>query len=501
VTENVVYRFWKRWLVGGEIHHLFHLDLGSGELTDLTPDLNQLIALDEVSGVFDVSPDGTEVVFAADIEPAPHKRFRFAIHTVALDDTTPRLLDNVGSIPAQQLRPRYSPDGRFIAFGEQHEPDYYADHVKLVQIDRATGEKTDLAPWWDRSAGGWEYTIDADLVLHATNEGSMSVFLLAVGSDKPTRLTESGYAHGPRPTRGPLWLRIESPAEPADVAVLNPDGIRRVGGFNDQLGQIELGRIEELRFPGSGGATIQAHVVYPPGFDPSKKWPLIHNIHGGPHNASGGSWHYRWNTQAFAAAGYVVVSVNFHGSDSFGDDFARSIRGAWGDKPMQDIMAATDYLVALGFIDEDRMAIVGGSYGGYLVSWLTSQTDRFAVAICHAGVTDLLGQWASDITSGRDTAVGGTPWEDIDAVLRWSPLAHAGGMSTPTLVIHGEKDYRVVVTQGLALYGVLKQKGVDARLVYYPDEGHWIEKPQNSLHWYEEFLAWLDRYIGKGPTP
>ncbi len=187
------------------------------------------------------------------------------------------------------------------------------------------------------------------------------------------------------------------------------------------VGQIELGRIEELRFPGSAGPRSRRTSSIPPGFDPSKKWPLIHNIHGGPHNASGGSWHYRWNTQAFAAAGYVVVSVNFHGSDSFGDDFARSIRGAWGDKPMQDIMAATDYLVALGFIDEDRMAIVGGSYGGDPVSWLTSQTDRFAVAICHAGVTDLLGQWASDITSGRDTAVGGTPWEDIDAVLRWSP--------------------------------------------------------------------------------
>ncbi len=136
--------------------------------------------------MFDVSPDGTEVAFAADIEPAPHRRFRFAIHTVAIDEPQPRLLDAAESIPAQQLRPRYSPDGRFIAFGEQHEPDYYADHVKLVQIDRATGEKTDLAPWWDRSAGGWEYTTDADLVLHATHEGSMSVFLLAAGSDKPT---------------------------------------------------------------------------------------------------------------------------------------------------------------------------------------------------------------------------------------------------------------------------------------------------------------------------
>jgi len=500
-TENVIYRFWKRWLVGGEIHHLFHLDLGSSDLVDLTPDLTQAIAVDDVSGVFDVSPEGSEVVFAADIEPAPHKRFRFAIHTVSLAEPKPALLDEPDRLAAQQLRPRYSPDGASITFGEQHEYDYYADQVKLVRIDRLSGDKTDLAPWWDRSAGGWEYTTDGDLVLHATDEGAMAVFLLAAGSDTPTRLTKSDYAHGPRPTAGPLWLRTESPARPADVAILDTEGVHRVGGFNDHLAEIDLGEIDEFQFPGAGGAMVQAHIVYPPDFDPQRKWPLLHNVHGGPHNASGGSWHYRWNTQAFAAGGYVVVSVNFHGSDSFGDDFTRSIRGAWGDKPTQDIMAATDYLLDRGFIDESRMAIAGGSYGGYLVSWITGQTDRFKTAICHAGVTDLLGQWASDITSGREAAVGGTPWEDIDAVLRWSPLAHAKEMNTPTLVIHGEQDYRVVVTQGLALYGVLKQKGVDARLVYYPDEGHWIEKPQNSIHWYGEFLGWLERHIGKGPTP
>ncbi len=502
VTERTVYRFWKKWLVGGEIHHLFHLDLATNDLIDLTPNLDRLIALDDVAGVFDVSPDGTEVAFAADIEPAPYKRVRFAIHTVTIADATTALLEPTEALPAQQVRPRYSPDGRHLAFGEQHELDYYADHVKLVSYDRIAQTKTDLAPWWDRSAGGWEYTVDSDLVLHATDEGNMAVYLLPQGTDTPTRITETEYAHGPRPTRGPVWMRTESPQRPADVGVFLEDGMHLVGGFNDEaMHGIDLGAIAEFTFAGAGGAPIQAHIVYPPGFDRSRKWPLVHNIHGGPHNASGGSWHYRWNTQAFAAAGYVVVSVNFHGSDSFGDDFTRSIRGAWGDKPTQDIMAATDHLLAQGFIDENRMAIVGGSYGGYLVSWIIGQTDRFAAAICHAGVTELLGQWASDLTAGREAAVGGTPWDDIDAVLRWSPLNHTQKIKTPTLVIHGEKDYRVVVTQGLALYGILKQKGVDARLVYYPDEGHWIEKPQNSVHWYGEFLAWLERYIGTGPTP
>lgn len=502
VTEDRIYRYWKRWLVGGEIHHLFLLDLATDALTDLTPELDSLITLDSPAGTYDISPDGLEVAFCVDIAPPPHDRFQFAVHTVRLDGTAPVQLTSPPRLPAQQSRPRFSPDGRYLTYGVQQEPDYYAAHVELVQHNRQTGEEYGLATDWDRSVGGWEYTADGDIVLHAGNEGSMAVFLLPPGASAPTQVTAGEYAHGPRPTAGPVWLRTETPAYPADVAVLDESGVRRVGAFNEvALGTLELGSVGEFTFSGADGVPIQTHIVYPPGFDRKKKWPLVHNIHGGPHNASGGSWHWRWNTQAFAAAGYVVVSVNFHGSDSFGDEFTRSIRGAWGDKPAADIMAATDHLIGQGFVDEDRMAIVGGSYGGYLVSWLIGQTDRFAAAVCHAGVTDLLGQWASDITAGRETAIGGVPWEDMEAVLRWSPLAHTAALTTPTLVIHGELDYRVVVTQGLTLYGILKQKGVDARLIYYPDEGHWIEKPQNSIHWYGEFMAWLERYIGKGPTP
>ncbi|MDJ0498725.1 MAG: S9 family peptidase [Acidimicrobiia bacterium] len=501
VTEDRIYRYWKRWLVGGEIHHLFHLDLPSGELTDLTPELDDLISVDDPAGVFDVSPDGAEVAFAADVSGESHERFVFAIHTVGLDATPPRQITSNPLLPAQQLRPRYSPDGRYLTYGAQREPDYYAAHVELVRRDRESGEEVILAPQWDRSAGGWEYTGDGDLVLHTTHEGSMAVFLLPAGAASPTQLTTHLHAHGPRPTTGPVWLRVESPELPVEVATLDESGVRRVGSFNQAaLDELDLGGIGEFTFSGADGALVQAHIVYPPGFDRSKRWPLVHNIHGGPHNASGGSWHWRWNTQAFAAAGYVVVSVNFHGSDSFGDHFTQSIRGAWGDKPAADILAATDHLIGQGFIDESRMAIVGGSYGGYLVSWLVGQTDRFAAAICHAGVTDLLGQWASDITAGRETSIGGVPWEDMDAVQRWSPLAHTHNMVTPTLVIHGELDYRVVVTQGLTLYGILKHKGVDSRLIYYPDEGHWIEKPRNSIHWYGEFMDWLERYIGRGPS-
>jgi dipeptidyl aminopeptidase/acylaminoacyl peptidase len=197
-----------------------------------------------------------------------------------------------------------------------------------------------------------------------------------------------------------------------------------------------------------------------------------------------------------AGAGYRVALVNFHGSTSFGQEFAASIHGSWGDRPAADVEAATDHLVAAGLADPDRLAIAGGSYGGYLVAWLTSQTGRYRCAIAHAAATNLAGMYASDVTFGRARAYGAEVFEDPARVERWSPAAHAAGYATPTLVVHGERDYRVPVTQGLELYGVLKAKGVEARLVYYPDENHWILSSANSLHWYGEVLGWLARHLG-----
>ena len=275
-----------------------------------------------------------------------------------------------------------------------------------------------------------------------------------------------------------------------------------VGHHNDDLlAELDLGATEDVRFPGAGGDEIQMWVTYPPGFDPARRWPLVHDIHGGPHGVSGDQWHWRWNTQVFAAAGYVVAAVNFHGSSSWTNEFARGIQGAWGDKPTADVLAATDHLLARGFVDPERMAIAGGSYGGYLVAWLIGQTDRFKAAICHAGVTNLLGpvrhrRHPRPGAGLRRRALGRT-WRPSAA---GAPPRRSPPPVTPTLVIHGEQDYRVVVTQGLELYGILKAKGVEARLVYYPDEGHWILKPQNSLHWYGEFLGWLERHLGR-PIP
>ena len=501
-TEDRVYRYWDRWLTDGEVPHLFRVDAETGEASDLMPGWTRMIDFDEIGAVLDVAPDGTEVAFsAAAVEPSDPD-IRFAVYRMPLGGE-PAAVDPGG--PPNQFRPRYSPDGTAIVYGVQVDwPGFYADRTRLIRHDLGPGSGRELAPGWDRSPSGWEFTPDGShLVFSAEDDARMPLFTLDAAGGEPEVLAPGGWLHGPRPVEGGrVWCRSESLRHPADPAVVGPDGtIERIGGFNDEvLSELELGEVEDVRFTGAGGAEVQMWLIYPPGYREGEKRPLIHDIHGGPHGVTGDSWHYRWNGQVFAAGGAIVAAVNFHGSSSWGDEFARCIQGAWGDKPAADVMAATHHLISHGLVDTERMAIAGGSYGGYLVSWLIGQTDQFAAAVCHAGVTNLLGQYATDITHGRAQSFGGEPWDGIENIRRWSPTDHTAGMHTPTLVIHGEKDYRVVVTQGLELYGLLKARGVDARLVYYPDEGHWILKPQNSLHWYGEVLGWMERYIGTG-TP
>lgn len=495
-TEDRVYRHWKKWLANGKIDHLFRVDLDDGGVHHLTEGLDRLMGLDDVSGSVALSPDGSTVYFTLDASDEPWDHLAFRIHALPLDGGAIEILDTGEA--AQQARPRISPDGQTLVYGAQYERAYYADLVRIVAHHLPTGTEQVVTADWDRSAGGWEFISDETLVFHAEDEGHVRLFTVDVeGGDAPMPHTATGSNHGPRVGVDCFWHRHETMAQPPEVAVTRGGRTEIVSSFTtDDIAGFGFRPAQEIRFTGAEGRPIQAFVNEPPDFDPDRTWPLLQNVHGGPHNGVTDSWHWRWNTQVMAAAGYVVVDVNFHGSSSFGDEFTRSIRGRWGDQPAADIDAATDHLLSLGYIDEGRMAIAGGSYGGYLVTWITTQTDRYAASICHAGVTDLLGQYASDHTEGRDKAMGGVPWEDMDAVNRWSPMAHTHDIVTPTLVIHGELDYRVVITQGLALYGLLKAKGVPTRLVYYADEGHWIEQRDNALHWWGEFLGWLERWVG-----
>ena len=506
ITEDRVYRYWDHWLLDGERPHLFVLDLETRRLTDLTPDGTGWFDLMDPAGQYDISPEGTEIAFSANSSLPPHHLLRWAAYSVPTSGKGPVTRLTPEGTPPKSFdcwRPRYSPDGRSILYGMQRDPYFYADRVRMVRYDRAAETHTVLTEDWDRSPVAWEFAPDGSLVLEAEDKGRVVLFGLATGAvaagGSPKTIIERGTISGLRVGRdGRIYFTAQSLSAPPEAASCRLDGtdFRKLTKLNDALmSEVALGEVREVEFAGADGNRVQMFVVLPPGFDPARKWPLVHVIHGGPHGIAGDNFHFRWNPQAFAASGYVVACVNFHGSTSWGQEFAACIQGGHGDKPFTDIMRATDVLLETGFIDEKRMAATGGSYGGYLVCWIAGQTSRFACLVNHAGVFDLLAEYGSDITQGRHKSYGGEPWDKLEAIDRWNPARFARGFTTPMLVIHGERDYRVPHNQALAVYNIYKAKGVDARLVFFPDENHWVLKPRNSLVWNREVRTWLERYL------
>jgi len=502
VTEERFYRFWDTWLANGEVPHLFRHDLASGTLTDLTPDSTVWFDWMEPAGQYDVSPDGRELALAGiSFDPA-RSLIVSRIYTVPVAGGA--LTCRTEGHPADDLRPRYSPDGRWLVYGMTHDPEFYADRPRLMRMDRGApagdgaGRHEEWLGDWDLMPVHWEFAADGTLLFEAEHQARQKLYAWN-GRGEPRALTAQGSTSGVTPLAGgKVATLLATLAGPAEVHVLPQAGgaPARVTSFTDEhAARFATGEVRELTIEGSRGEPVQMYVVLPPGHDPAKKYPLVHMIHGGPHGTFGDVWHPRWNAQAFAAPGYVVALVNFQGSTSWGQDFAQRIQGEWAARPYEDVMKATDALVASGLVDEQRMAVAGGSYGGYLVTWIVGHTDRFRCAISHAGVADLTAQYASDITQGRGKAAGGEVWDGLEKQDRWSPIRFAKGMVTPTLVIHGERDYRVPVGQGLLLYGVLKAKGVPARLVYFPDENHWVLKARNALLWLGEVHGWLARWL------
>jgi dipeptidyl aminopeptidase/acylaminoacyl peptidase len=274
---------------------------------------------------------------------------------------------------------------------------------------------------------------------------------------------------------------------------------RRIDRLNEEvMGQIKLGEVREARIKGFGGDSVHMWIVYPPDFDPKRKWPLLHNIHGGPHSVWGDNFHFRWNNHVFAAMGYVVVCVNYHGSSSFGQRYLESIEHQFGKREFADVEAGTDFMLKEGYIDRARLAAAGGSYGGYMVAWMNGHTDRYKAYVCHAGCFDWVGMFSDDAWYWFPKELGAWYWDDLRKVESQNPRAAVKAMKTPTLVIHGLLDYRVPDAQGLAYYNTLKAKKIPSRLVFFPDENHWILKPRNSRLWYREVQAWLERFAAPG---
>ena len=499
VTSDAQYRYWDHHVPMGRVAHLHVLDLKTGKVKDLFEGSPyELSRADPDANCFDISPDGQRIVFAFD--PAPEKRIdgRYALAEIELKSGKGRTLaqDQAWDFAA----PRYSPDGDRVAFLASQQGRKHTMPSLLAVWDRDGGAWEPVSEAWDHEVHApllWE--ADGQAVLLASEDrGRRHLWRFDLPDRRAEAIVHGGWVQAFDKTAGTLVTLADSADHPGRLHThVAGEPARRIESFNDTLlAGLKLGRTEETWINGANGDPVQVWMTYPPGFDGKKKTPLMHNIHGGPHTAAGDTWHYRWNTHVFAAQGYVVAAVNYHGSSSFGYAFLDSITHRWGELELQDIEAATDALLKKPWADRKRVFATGGSYGGYMVAWMNGhvQRGRYAAYVCHAGCFDWTAMFADDAYTWHAKELGAWYWDDMAQIHRQSPHAHAGAMETPTLVIHGAMDYRVPDQQGLAYYNTLKAKGVDARLLWFPDENHWILKPRNSQLWYSEFFGWLKRH-------
>lgn len=500
-TSEAQYRHWDHHLPMGRVAHLHVMDTVTGRVQDLFEGSRyELNRAEPDAQTFDVSPDGRRVVFAFD--PAEEKRGdgRYALAEIELSSRRVRVIAQDAGWDFSA--PRYSPDGHRVAFIASHQARKHTMPGHVAVWQRSNGR-------WDVLSESWDHEVQAPLLwdedaqsvlLCAEQQGRRHLWRFDLNERRAHKVVEGGSVHAFDQAAHTLVTLADSAQHPGRLHAHAPDGAepaRRLESFNDDLlKRVHLGRTEEVWIKGAQGDPIQVWLTYPPGFNPKKTYPLMHNIHGGPHTAAGDVWHYRWNTQAFAAQGYVVASVNYHGSSSFGHAFLDSITHRWGELELQDIEAATTWLLRKPWTDKTRVFATGGSYGGYMVAWMNAHVKpgRYAAYICHAGCFDWTAMFADDAYTWHAKELGAWYWNDMAQVHAQSPHAFAKGMRTPTLVIHGALDYRVPDAQGLAYYNTLKAKGVEARLLWFPDENHWILKPCNSQVWYREFFEWLRRH-------
>jgi dipeptidyl aminopeptidase/acylaminoacyl peptidase len=505
VTEREAYRYWDHWLTDGREPHVFVCDIRSGAAKDVLAGKGVALApWDQHATDYDIAPDGREIALTADLDREPRMMNQRDIVTIDLATGRKRTLTAGSGL--DDCQPCYSPDGRWLALVSHDTNRAFNDQGHVRVYDRKSGAFARLAPKLDRAVAQLAWESDASALLFLSEDhGRVGLYRLPLAADAPHAIvpggTLAGYARS-RDGRVVVYTASKATHPPALFAC-NADGTaeRPLEALNRALlARHATGEVREYTIPGWRGEAIQVWVTYPPGFDPKKKWPLLHSVHGGPHAAHHDGWHFRWNTQVFAGQGYVVVCVNYHGSSGFGQKFLETITGRYGEKEYADVEAATDHLVKRGFIDRTRLVATGGSYGGFMVAFMNGHTDRYRAYVCHAGCYDWVSMMATDGYRFFARELGAFHWDNPPLVMRQSPHHYVKDAKTPTLVIHGALDYRVPDTQGLQYYNSLKAKDVPARLVYYPDENHWILKPQNSRLWFREFFAWVGKYAPGGPA-
>jgi dipeptidyl aminopeptidase/acylaminoacyl peptidase len=520
IWTHLLYRHWDHF-TGDKKTHLFQVSVDGG-MRDLNPGDTHYVPPDyasiEQGCGCDISPDSKELVFTENFDPVPAVSTHADIFTLDLTDPAAKPV-KVSTSAGGNFNPAYSPDGKYLAWRSQARNGYESDQFRLWLYDRTTKTGKDLLPKFDNWVDEFAWSADSSYIYFAAPEkGEEPVFATDLRGTVE-RLWADGAAAGlrPLPTSGDWLASVMTVAKPAEVVHIRAEftfcasgecpgeglDVNAVTHLNDALlAQLDLPKIESFWFNAADGTKLQGFLIRPPGFDPAKKYPVKFLIHGGPQGAWGDDWSYRWNAELFAANGYVVVMINPRGSTGYGQAIVEAVSGDWGGKPFSDLMTGLDYAeLHYPFIDKNRECALGASYGGYMANWVLGHTDRFKCIVSHDGMFNAESAFGTTEEDWFNIfEFKGHPWDyygkpdDQNPFRKFSPSYYAKNFKTPTLVIHGQLDYRLDLSEGLQLFDTLQLLGVPSKMLYFPDEGHWVLKPQNSQLWYKTVNDWVDQW-------
>ena len=459
--------------------------------------------------MYAISPDGQEVAYTSNIDEVEATSTNNEIFLVPITGGTPR---KISTSPGNDNTPVYSPDGKSIAWRSMARGGFEADKESLMIYQRQSAQTRNATADWDRSVGDLAWTPDSKAIYFTAEDyGEAPIWSLGLDEKKPTEVVRlhAGDLAFSKDGRSLYFGRV-SVSSPTEIAKLDLTEVENASGHGDDkvtakpvthvndalLSQVDMPPMESFTFKGADNADVQGFMIKPPGFDASKKYPLKYLIHGGPQGAWGNSWSFRWNPELFAANGYVVVMVNPHGSTGYGQAFEDAVSGDWGGKPYVDLMKGLDYAEkTYPFIDKTREAALGASYGGYMVNWIMGQTDRFKCIVSHDGMFNTESAYGTtEELWFNEWEFKNPPWKQRELYRKFSPHLNAEKFKTPTLVVHGQLDFRLDVSEGFQLFTTLQRLKVPSKMLYFPDEGHWVLKPQNSRLWYKTVNDWVDQW-------
>jgi dipeptidyl aminopeptidase/acylaminoacyl peptidase len=502
IYTDLLYRHWNTWQ-SKRRSHLLVVPVAGGSPKELTPGPREVPPF-SLGGPddYDIAPDGAEVCYSMNADPAPALSTNSDLYVVSIQGGDSR---RITATPGADTGPHYSPDGKYIAWRAQFRAGYESDRFRLMVLERSTGRVTNLTETLDRWVNSFTWSPDStNLFFTTADRGRQAIQLISVNGGAvrmaasgdneldDMQLTRDGKTMVYTQQTGTSPIEIYRAASTGGA----PVALTRLNSAT--LDSCQLTPLEEFWVDTADGSRVHSFVVKPYGFQANRKYPVLMLIHGGPQGNWGHGWTYRWNAQVFAAAGYIVVEPNPRGSTGYGQKFIDEINGDWGGRPYDDIMAVTDRAVNLPYADAGRVAAAGASYGGYMIDWMLGHTQRFKALVSHDGVYDMPSEFgATEELWFPIWEMGGTPWDKPEDYAKWSPSRYVKDFHTPTLVVHGEQDYRVPYTQGLQLFTALQVLKVPSKLLVFPDEGHWVLKPQNSLLWYKTVIDWIDSWVKK----